>query len=317
MENNRFRIRIAPGFWTSRYGIALLGMALAVLLAGTSLFAYYYVQFGRLINERLTGQIFQNTSRVYAAPAVIYVGEALHPKELASYLLRAGYQESEVDGTPGLYKFSGTTVEIRPSADSYFRKENALRVDFSASAIKNITQLSNGVSRESAEIEPELITNLFDSSREKRRVVRFDDLPKILVDAVIATEDKRFFEHGGLDWVRVIGAALADLRVGQKAQGASTIDMQVARSFFFTTKREWRRKVKEVLMAIEIDHRFSKQQVFELYANEVYLGIAAVLRFEALAKLRRLTSEKTCATSPLAKLHSSVASFGTQSLRYR
>ena len=75
MENNRrFRIRIAPGFWTSRYGIALLSMALAVLLAGTSLFAYYYVQFGRLINERLTGQIFQNTSRVYAAPAVIYVG---------------------------------------------------------------------------------------------------------------------------------------------------------------------------------------------------------------------------------------------------
>jgi penicillin-binding protein 1B len=273
MENNRrFRIRIAPGFWTSRYGIALLSMALAVLLAGTSLFAYYYVQFGRLINERLTGQIFQNTSRVYAAPAVIYVGETLHPKELATYLLRAGYQESEVAGAPGVYKLSGTTVEIRPSADSYFHNENALRVNFSATAITKISQLSNGVSRDSAEIEPELITNLFDSSREKRRVVRFDDLPKVMVDAVIATEDKRFFEHGGLDWVRVIGAALADLRVGQKAQGASTIDMQVARSFFFTTKREWRRKVKEVLMAIEINERYSKQQIFELYANEVYLG---------------------------------------------
>src|ERR1700723_1430576 len=273
MENNRrFRIRIAPGFWTSRYGIALLSMALAVLLAGTSLFAYYYVQFGRLINERLTGQIFQNTSRVYAAPAVIYVGETLHPKELATYLLRAGYQESEVAGAPGVYKLSGTTVEIRPSADSYFHNENALRVNFSATAITKISQLSNGVPRDSAEIEPELITNLFDSSREKRRVVRFDDLPKVMVDAVIATEDKRFFEHGGLDWVRVIGAALADLRVGQKAQGASTIDMQVARSFFFTTKREWRRKVKEVLMAVEINQRYSKQQIFELYANEVYLG---------------------------------------------
>jgi len=121
-------------------------------------------------------------------------------------------------------------------------------------------------------LEPELITNLFDSSREKRRVVRFDDLPKDLVDAVLAAEDKRFFEHGGLDIVRVFGAALADLRRGQKAQGASTIDMQVARSFFFTTKREWRRKVKEVLMAVEINQRYSKQQIFELYANEVYLG---------------------------------------------
>src|ERR1700720_3572677 len=273
MENNRrFSIRIAPGFWTSRYGIAVLCMALAILLAGTSLFAYYYVQFGRLINERLTGQIFQNTSRVYAAPAVIYVGETLHPKELATYLLRAGYQESEVAGAPGVYKLSGTTVEIRPSADSYFHNENALRVNFSATAITKISQLSNGVPRDSAEIEPELITNLFDSSREKRRVVRFDDLPKDLVDAVLAAEDKRFFEHGGLDIVRVFGAALADLRRGQKAQGASTIDMQVARSFFFTTKREWRRKVKEVLMAVEINQRYSKQQIFELYANEVYLG---------------------------------------------
>src|ERR1700723_294824 len=273
MENNRrFRIRIAPGFWTSRYGIALLSMALAVLLAGTSLFAYYYVQFGRLINERLTGQIFQNTSRVYAAPAVIYVGETLHPKELATYLLRAGYQESEVAGAPGVYKLSGTTVEIRPSADSYFHNENALRVNFSATAITKISQLSNGVPRDSAEIEPELITNLFDSSREKRRVVRFDDLPKDMVNAVLAAEDKRFFEHGGLDIVRVFGAALADMRRGQKAQGASTIDMQVARSFFFTTKREWRRKVKEVLMAVEINQRYSKQQIFELYANEVYLG---------------------------------------------
>jgi penicillin-binding protein 1B len=273
MENSsRFRIRIAPGFWTSRFGIALLCSALVVLLAGTAFFAYYYVQFGRLINERLTGQIFQNTSRVYGAPGIIYVGEPLHPKDLASYLLRAGYQEGEVPGAPGLYKLKGATVEIRPSADSYFHEGNALRVDFSGTAISRISQLSNSTTRDSAEIEPELITNLFDSSREKRRVVRFDDLPKVLTDAVIATEDKRFFEHGGLDWVRVLGAAMADLRVGQKAQGASTIDMQVARSFFFTTKREWRRKVKEVLMAIEIDHRFTKQQVFELYANEVYLG---------------------------------------------
>ncbi len=117
-----------------------------------------------------------------------------------------------------------------------------------------------------------MITNLFDSSREKRRVVRFDDLPPVMVHAVLAAEDKRFFEHGALDLVRVFGAAFYDLTRGHKAQGASTIDMQVARTFFFTTKREWRRKVKEILMAAEIDERFSKQQIFELYANDIYLG---------------------------------------------
>jgi penicillin-binding protein 1B len=267
------RIRIAPGFWTSRVGLAVLGTVLFGFLAATCVFAYYYVQFGKLIDQRLTGQVFQNTSRVFSAPGHIYVDETpFHANDLATYLLRAGYQEGEAQGALGEFKVKGSTVEIRPSSNSYFRGGNALRVDFSGGTISRIIQLSDSAPRDSADIEPELITNLFDSSREKRRVVRFDDLPKDLVDAVLAAEDKRFFEHGGLDIVRVFGAALADLRRGQKAQGASTIDMQVARSFFFTTKREWRRKVKEVLMAVEINQRYSKQQIFELYANEVYLG---------------------------------------------
>ena len=266
------RIRIERGFWTSRVGLAVLGSALLLLVVATSVFAYYYIQFGKLINQRLTGQVYQNTSRVFSAPGHIYTGETMRAGDLATYLLRAGYQEGQVEGAPGEFQLKGATIEIRPSRDSYFQGGNALRVSFSGGTISRISQLSDGAQRVNADIEPELITNLFDSSREKRRVVRFDDLPKDMVNAVLAAEDKRFFEHGGLDIVRVFGAALADLRRGQKAQGASTIDMQVARSFFFTTKREWTRKVKEILMAVEINQRYSKQQIFELYANEVYLG---------------------------------------------
>jgi len=266
------RIRIARGFWTSRFGIALLGAGLVLFLIFAGVFAYYYIQFGRLINQRLTGQVFQNTSRVFSAPGHLFVGQILRPNDLASYLLRAGYQESEVPGSPGEFRVTGAAVEIRPSQDSYFHGGNAIRVEFASSTVVRIVPIAGGPQRDSAEVEPEVITNLFDSSREKRRVVRYDDLPSFLVSAVLAAEDKRFYEHGGLDLIRVVGAAVADLRRGQKAQGASTIDMQVARSFFFTTKREWTRKVKEVLMAFEIDQRFTKQQIFELYANEVYLG---------------------------------------------
>ena len=266
------RIRIARGFWTSRVGIALLGTALALLLAATIVFTHYYIEFGRMIDQHLTGQVFQNTSRVYSMPGRIFTGETMRPKELTDYLLNAGYQESDVPGAPGEFRINGMHVEILPSADSYFRGGNALKVDFAGNSIVRITLANSAVNLDSAQIEPELITNLFDSSREKRRVVRFDDLPPNLVHAVLAAEDKRFFDHGAVDLVRVGGAAFYDVLRGQKAQGASTIDMQVARSFFFTTKREWRRKVKEILMAFEIDQRFSKQQVFELYANEVYLG---------------------------------------------
>jgi penicillin-binding protein 1B len=266
------RIRLARGFWTSKFGIAMLCIAMAVLLSATGVFAYYYIQFGHLIQQRLTGQIYQNTSRVYSAPGRIVVGESLRQGDLTSYLLRAGYQETSVGGSPGQYHLSGATVEIDPSDDSYFHGTNALRVDFAKSEISHIAQLPDHGERDSAEIEPEVITNLFDTTREKRRVVRFEDLPPFLVSAVLAAEDKRFFEHGALDMVRVFGAAFYDVRSGEKAQGASTIDMQVARTFFFSTKREWSRKVKEILMAAEIDERFSKQQIFELYANDIYLG---------------------------------------------
>jgi penicillin-binding protein 1B len=266
------RVRIARGFFASRIGLTILGAALAILLAGASVFAFYYIQFGHLINQRLTGQIFQNTSQVYSDADRIYVGETMRAADLAGYLLHAGYQEGAVAGSPGEFHAKGSTVEILPSVSSYFQGHNALRVRFEGNAISQITELSDASSVDFADIEPELLTNLFDSSREKRRIVRFEDLPPVLVHAVLAAEDKRFFEHGALDLVRVIGAAVYDLSRGQKAQGASTIDMQVARTFFFTTKREWSRKLKEVVMAAELNERFTKEQIFELYANDIYLG---------------------------------------------
>lgn len=266
------RIRIAPGFWTSRLGIGLLSCVLVGFVTATSLFAYYYIQFGHLIDQRLTGQVFQNTSRVYSAPRHIYVGELMHATDLVDYLRRAGYQGGAISGSPGEYRVAGGAVEIRPSLDSYYHGGNALRVEFKGPGISRIVQITNGAERDAVDIEPELITNLFDESREKRRVVRYEDIPKVLLDSVLAAEDKRFFDHGALDVIRVFGAAFHDVSRGQKAEGASTIDMQVARTFFFTTKREWRRKAKEILMAYELDQRFSKQQIFELYANDIYLG---------------------------------------------
>ena len=266
------RIRIARGFWTSRFGLWLLASAATLVLAGLVVFTYYYIHFGRLIDERLTGQLFQNTSRVYSAPLPVFIGERLRPEDLAAYLARAGYAETDLAGAPGRFRASGSMVEVRPGARSYFAGGNSLRVDFSGGSVVRLTALSNGAPLVAAELEPSLLTNLFDSAREKRRLVRYEDLPPVMVNAVLAAEDKRFFEHAGFDPIRVLGAAWADLHGSSMMQGASTLDMQVARSFFFTTKREWRRKIKETMVALELEHRFTKQQIFELYANEIYLG---------------------------------------------
>jgi penicillin-binding protein 1B len=240
----------------------------AVLIAGGLVFA----RFNRLIDERLAGNIFQTTSRLFAAPKRISVGETVAPAELAHYLQATGYSEGNSGGTLGHYTVAGSTVEIVPGSESWFGGKNALRIDFSGRRISRIRSLPTGSRVSSAEIEPEMITSLFDVAREKRRPARFSDLPPHLVDAVLSTEDKRFFDHPGFDYVRVFGAAWVDVQRGEKAQGASTITMQVARSFFFSSRREWGRKVRETLMALLLEHRFSKRQIFELYANQVYLG---------------------------------------------
>ena len=271
-ENFPLRIRLSRGFWTSRAGIILLCGALLVFFVGVSLFAYYYVVYSRMIDARLSGEVFGNTSQVYSAPRRIYQGEPITLREVVAQLGRAGYYDHPVDGARGDYAVSGSSISIRPSDNSYFGDSNALRVNFEGGHISWIGSLGKGSEFSSAEIEPELLTNLFDTAREKRRVVRMDQLPKILVDAVLAAEDKRFFEHPGFDPVRVVGAAWADLRQHKMGQGASTLTMQVARSFFFSTERTWKRKLAETLVALELEQKFSKQQIFELYSNEIYLG---------------------------------------------
>jgi penicillin-binding protein 1B len=266
------RIRFTRGFWTSRLGLGILAGALLIFLVGTGVFVHYWLRFSRLMDARLSGQIFSKASQVYSAPEVVAMGESLTPGELAGYLERAGYTTQEQPDALGWFQQSDSMVEVHPSEHSYFGGANALRVEFSGGKVAAIRSLDNGAALGQAELEPVWLTNLFDSSRQKRRLVRFADLPPTFVHAVLAAEDKRFFEHPGFDPLRVLGAAWADVRREAKAQGASTITMQVARSFFFSSRRLWRRKAAETLMALELEQHFTKQKIFQLYANQVYLG---------------------------------------------
>jgi len=266
------RIRIQKGFWTSKFGLALLGVVFGCILIAASIFGYYYVKFGRMIEARLSGNILQNTTQIFSAPEVISPGQAWGPDDLTTYLQRVGYRPESDDSSLGQFTVTNNVVDIRPSKLSYFAGGNALAVQFNGKTIRSIRPLSGGAEMGTAEIEPELITNLFDSAREKRRAVRYDDLPPTLVNAILSAEDKRFFEHPGFDFIRIFGAAWNDLRHGTHLQGASTITMQVARTFFLSTDRTWRRKVAEAMLSFELEQRFSKQRIFEMYANEVYLG---------------------------------------------
>jgi len=267
------RIRVQKGFFTSTIGLAILGTIFAFFLIAGGIFTYYYMKYSRMIDARLSGPILQNTTQIFSAPEHISAGQAWGPEDLTAYLTRVGYRPLQDENAIGQFTLRENTVDIRPSKLSYFAGNNALAVQFRGKSIRSIKPLAGGADLDTAEIEPELITNLFDSAREKRRPVRYEDLPPLLVDAILSAEDKRFFEHGGFDFIRIVGAAWADLRhSSQHYQGASTITMQVARTFFLSTERNLRRKLSEAMISIELEQRFNKQQIFELYANEVYLG---------------------------------------------
>ena len=138
---------------------------------------------------------------------------------------------------------------------------------------------------------PSSITELYDDqgrtigsfSLQRRVVASYDDYPEILRQALISIEDKDFYRHSGINFVRIVGAAYRDIESGGKVQGASTLTMQLARNLFLSPDRRWQRKVQEAMLAIQIERRFTKPQIFTLYANQIYLG-HGVYGFEAASQ---------------------------------
>src|SRR5215467_2854491 len=138
---------------------------------------------------------------------------------------------------------------------------------------------------------PSTVTELYDSqgrvigsfALERRVLVSYDDFPRLLRDAVISTEDKNFESHWGVNFWRVLGAGYRDISSGSRAQGASTLTMQLSRNLFLSPERHFGRKVQETLLALQIERHFTKQQIFTLYANQIFLG-HGVYGFEAGAQ---------------------------------
>jgi len=250
-----------------RIFLALSAIAITVSL---SVFLYYYLKYARMIEEKLAGGPFTNTSMVFAAPRLVTVGDETAPEEIQTGLRRSGYSESRATRM-GSYTFRGDSLEIYPGPDSFFKQEEVV-LKFKEGKLGQIISLRDNTERTQYTLEPELITNLFDRKREKRRLVRFQDIPQVLVQAVISAEDKRFFQHAGFDPLRILRAAYIDLKAGYRAQGASTLSMQVARMFWLTQEKTWQRKSAEVLITMELERKLSKEQIFEFYANEVDLG---------------------------------------------
>ena len=248
---------------------ALLILATLVVVSGGGLFFYYYNYYANLIEEKLEAGPFSAMSVLYAAPRPVTTGEIIAPAEIAAYLRRAGYSEDSNRGRAGWYRLRPDAIEINPGPEAYDSEGAVIKID--GGKVTQIISQHDNRTRTQFLLEPEPLSSLFDSQRQKRRVVRYDDIPKVMVNAALSAEDKNFFLHTGFDPIGIVRAAYRDIVEG-KMEGASTITQQLARTLWLGTERGWKRKVPETLITLHLERKLTKQQIFEYYANSIDIG---------------------------------------------
>ncbi len=257
--------------------LALLvaGSALALCaIVGFSIFGYYYFSYRGIVDQRMSQPIFADTAKIYAAPREVRPGQKLSIQLIANELREAGYTtDGAAQASPlGTYTQGVQEITVRPGAQSYHAPDPAV-IHVSGGVVDSIVD-AKGQPLSSYELEPLLITGLSSGAdRIKRRLLTYNEIPPNLVHAVVSIEDRRFFEHSGVDYHRILGALWNDLTPGHRwTEGGSTLTMQLARGFFLTPQRRIKRKIIEIAITFQLEHRFTKQQIFQMYANEINLG---------------------------------------------
>jgi penicillin-binding protein 1B len=248
-------------------------VALAILV-GFSIFEYTYFQYRGIVDQRFQQPVFVDTAKIFAAPREVRPEQKMSVNLIANELREAGY--TEVGASPqselGTYKLGAQSINIHPGPQSFHAPDSAT-IHVSGGVVASITD-DRGEQLSSYELEPLLITGLSeDTKRIKRRLVTYDEIPPNLVNAVVAIEDRRFFEHNGVDYHRLVGSVLNDLSPRRRyMEGGSTLTMQLAKMFFLTPERTFRRKFLQVVITFQLENRFTKKQIFQMYGNEVPLG---------------------------------------------
>lgn len=250
----------------------LVGVAL-----GAIVFGYMYFKYQRIVDDRLAaGPIFANVAQIYAAPREVRIGQHMTVGMIARDLRRAGYN---ADPQLGTFTVNGNSIVIKPGPESYHSTDGATITtgrseDDGTAAAGSVSAITaeNGAALAAYELEPQLITALSeDKNRTKRRLVSYKEIPQQLVQAVTAIEDRRFFEHHGVNYLRTIQCGVHDIISGRKACGGSTLTQQLAKNFFLKPDKTISRKIAELMITMQLEARFSKQQIFEMYANEMNL----------------------------------------------
>ncbi len=244
---------------------------LVLLVAVVALGLYVYKQsVGHFQLRRLS-----LPTRVYADFVPLRPGVPLQADDLLEKLDRLGYRQSESIRQPGDYKRDGNAVDLYTRAFRHPSGEygaQQIRVGIKSSAIESVLSLGSKNPVDDAALEPELLTSILSDQLENRRPVRLDQVPQHLKDAVVVTEDVRYWHHPGVDPLGILRALLRNVRAKGVAEGGSTLTQQLVKNYYLTSEQTLKRKVVEAFMALILDAKYSKEEILEAYLNDIYLG---------------------------------------------
>ena len=293
-----------------KVAVLLLTLMSLPLVALFGVFLWIFVRSSGLVDARLEEARNRVPSRVYSRPVSIRTSDHMAPDGFVSILNALSYQNTDKpEPAPGEFRIAPGTVTLRartaapatPQAGAQPQGDEPLNVVFDKTkagvdVVKSIKTARTGKDQKVLTLEPALISYLFEGEeREKRRFVKYDELPRHLVEAVLAIEDRRFFQHPGFDPFRIVGAALRNLKPGGNLQGGSTLTQQFVKNFFLTPEKTTKRKIQEAMLSFVLERRASKKEIFELYVNEIYLGQVGSFNINGVGEAARVYFQKDIA----------------------
>jgi penicillin-binding protein 1B len=299
-----WRIRIP----TTRWKRALFGVAAGLVLVAFAVSGYYYIQFSRIIEARLHGERDRVIPRVFARPLTLRAGQGLSESDLVARLNDVGYTEKSRVERAGEFALSRNIITLIPRGGSH--AGTPVRIAFAEPRVVKASarpvppparieriDVGNGAVSE-VTLDAPMLTGLVAGSREKRRRVPLASIPQRMQQAVLAIEDRRFYAHPGIDPISVVSAVITNLRADRRYPvGRSTLTQQLSRMFFLSAEfnaelqsgqRSYRRKALEGFMALVLETKATKDEILELYLNDVYLGNRGSFALHGVAEAARI-----------------------------
>ncbi|HED15366.1 MAG TPA: penicillin-binding protein 1B, partial [Gammaproteobacteria bacterium] len=254
---------------------SVLRISLITLLIGIVLASLYGAYLDYMIRDQFEGKRWSLPARVYARPLEIYSGLALARSELVSELKLLRYRPVKTARETGTYAVKGNQVKLVARQFSFWdgsEPERRIRIRIADGVVQHITDLDKRQEVSLLRLDPVLFASIYPAHNEDRILVRLDQVPQNLIYALLAVEDRNFYQHAGVDFKAILRALWANVRAGHTVQGASTLTQQLVKNYFLTNRRSIVRKLNEAAMAMLLESHYDKDEILAAYLNEVYLG---------------------------------------------